>query len=332
MSATPIADHALISDCRSMALVDRTGSIEWLCWPRVDAPSVFGRLLDADAGHWSIARSMPPSASTRRYLDADDGARDDVHDASGTVDPHRRARDGTGERGHELGRRSPRLLVRRLSGVSGTVEVVIDLAARPEYGLVTPVVVAVDGGVRLQGGPAVMVLSSPVSPRASTTAASTATLHARGGRRGVLRRCTIARTDEPPPRVWTRTSSDRRLDDTIATWRSWSRLHQRYEGPWRDLVHHSGRVLQALTFAPTGAIVAARRRRRCPRSVGGDRNWDYRYSLGARRQLHDEALWVAACPDEADDFFAFMATAAAAAGRAEAATCRSCSASAASTT
>ena len=71
MSATPIADHAIVSDCHSVALVDRGGSVEWLCWPRVDAASVFGRILDADGGHWSIA----PSAAAgevrieRRYLD-----------------------------------------------------------------------------------------------------------------------------------------------------------------------------------------------------------------------------------------------------------------------
>src|SRR5215212_8449297 len=66
MSTTPIADHALISDCRSVALVDRAGSVEWLCWPRMDAPSVFGRLLDPAAGHWSIA-PVAPAAVDRRY-------------------------------------------------------------------------------------------------------------------------------------------------------------------------------------------------------------------------------------------------------------------------
>ena len=68
MSTTPIGDHALISDCRSTALIDRSGSVEWLCWPRVDAPSVFGRLLDPTAGHWSIA-PVGDAVVQRRYLD-----------------------------------------------------------------------------------------------------------------------------------------------------------------------------------------------------------------------------------------------------------------------
>ena len=119
------------------------------------------------------------------------------------------------------------------------------------------------------------------------------------------------RTDEGAPRVHDQDELGRRLDGTIRTWRSWARLHQRYEGPWRDLVHHSGRVLQALTFAPTGAIVAAATTS-LPESVGGARNWDYRYSWVRDASFTLDALWVAACPDEADAFFTFISAAAAA--------------------
>ena len=101
-----------------------------------------------------------------------------------------------------------------------------------------------------------------------------------------------------------------RLDDTVAGWRSWSALHQSYDGPWRELVQHSGRVLQALTFAPTGAIVAAPTTS-LPETVGGERNWDYRYTWVRDASLTMEALWVAACPDEANLFFVFLADAAA---------------------
>ena len=107
-----------------------------------------------------------------------------------------------------------------------------------------------------------------------------------------------------------RTTSPTQLDDTIAAWRSWSAMHQRYDGPYGELVHHSGRVLQALTFRPTGAIVAAATTS-LPETTGGERNWDYRYSWVRDASFTIQALWVAACPDEAHEFFDFMATAAA---------------------
>src|SRR5207248_4207183 len=97
-----------------------------------------------------------------------------------------------------------------------------------------------------------------------------------------------------------------RLRETIAGWRSWSALHQRYDGPWRELVHGSGRLLQGLTYYPTGAIVAAPTTS-LPEMVGGMRNWDYRYTWIRDASLTLEALWVAACPDEAHWFFSWMA-------------------------
>jgi GH15 family glucan-1,4-alpha-glucosidase len=99
------------------------------------------------------------------------------------------------------------------------------------------------------------------------------------------------------------------MEDTIEGWRSWSRMHQRYEGPWADMVGHSGRVLQALTFYPTGAIVAAPTTS-LPETVGGVRNWDYRFTWLPDASFTLEALWVAACPDEASKFFEFLAGAA----------------------
>jgi GH15 family glucan-1,4-alpha-glucosidase len=115
---------------------------------------------------------------------------------------------------------------------------------------------------------------------------------------------------EPALQAWSQEEIAARLDDTLEGWRSWSRLHQAYEGPWRELVHHSGRVLQALTFQPTGAIVAAPTTS-LPETVGGERNWDYRYTWVRDASLTMEALWVAACPDEANRFFGFLADAAA---------------------
>ena len=96
----------------------------------------------------------------------------------------------------------------------------------------------------------------------------------------------------------------------MAGWESWSELHQAYVGPWRDLVHHSGRVLQSLSFAPTGAICAAATTS-LPEAVGGTRNWDYRYAWVRDASFTIQALWVAACPDEANEFFDYVSSSAA---------------------
>ena len=119
--------------------------------------------------------------------------------------------------------------------------------------------------------------------------------------------------EEQPARIWSQDELAGALADTVAAWRSWSALHQNYDGPWRDLVHHSGRVLQALTFQPT-----RRDRRRGHHVVAGDESAASATGTTATpgcatRASRWTALWVAACPDEASDFFAFMTTAAAAA-------------------
>jgi GH15 family glucan-1,4-alpha-glucosidase len=115
---------------------------------------------------------------------------------------------------------------------------------------------------------------------------------------------------QEPPRVWSQDELAQRVADTVSAWRSWSDLHQTYDGPWQELVHNSGRVLQALTYYPTGSIVAAATTS-LPEAAGGNRNWDYRFSWVRDACFTMDALWVAACPDEAEKFFAFLSTAAA---------------------
>jgi alpha,alpha-trehalase len=308
MSATPIGDHALISDCCSVALVDKAGSVEWLCWPRLDWPSTFARLLDPEAGHWSIA-PLAEATVSRRYLDRTMVLETTFTTSTGTVVMTDALVTAPGERGHELGNRSPALLVRRVTATSGSVELGVDLAPRPEYGLVTPMAVSVPGGVRFRGGPDVLVLSTPVALVFGDGRAFGPFTVEEGQTFcfGLHHR----RSDEPAPRVWSQDELNRRLDGTVAAWRSWSRLHQRYQGPWRELVHHSGRVLQALRVTRTGAIAAAATTS-LPESVGGARNWDYRYAWVRDASFTLDALWVAACPDEAGAFFNYMATSASA--------------------
>ena len=112
MSATAIADYALLSDRHSAALVSRDGSVDWLCFPRFDSPSVFGRLLDDQAGHWSI-RAAGATQVTRRYLDRTMVLETTFSTPTGTVAVTDTLAMGDGNRGHRLGNDAPHVLLRR---------------------------------------------------------------------------------------------------------------------------------------------------------------------------------------------------------------------------
>jgi alpha,alpha-trehalase len=304
--SSPIGDYALLSDCQGAALVGRDGSIDWACLPRFDSPALFARLLDPRAGHWRIAPADLAEVE-RTYLDDTMVLRTEFQTPSGTVALTDAMAFGPDERGHRIGRRSPHLIVRRLEGVDGEVDVEIHLAPRAGYGLTEPVLVGEPGGVRTRGGPYVYVISTQVPLRIEGSDAA-ATVRVAAG--DVLHfALQVASPWGEPPALSTGLEMVAMLDATIDGWRSWSGLHQSYDGPYAALVRHSGRVLQALTYAPSGAIIAAPTTS-LPETVGGSRNWDYRFCWVRDASLTLEALWVAACPDEAGDFFDFLATAA----------------------
>jgi alpha,alpha-trehalase len=307
MDSLPIGDYALLSDCRSAALVSRDGSVDWLCFPRFDAPSVFCRLLDP-AGGWFTIRPAGEFGVSRRYVDQTMVLETTFTTPGGTAVLTDALAVGRNDRGHDLGAGSPGVLLRRLACTSGEIEAEVSYAPRPEYGLIHPLLVPVSGGLAARGGADRLLLSTPVS---LDVGGDTATARIRlGAGQAAVFALSHGQLAGPPLAAWTAEQITARLEDTVAGWRSWSAHHQNYEGPWRELVHHSGRVLQALTFEPTGAIVAAPTTS-LPEAVGGERNWDYRYTWVRDASLTVEALWVAACPDEADKFFAFLADAAA---------------------
>lgn len=306
MSRTPIADHAFLSDRHSSALIDRAGSVEWLCFPRFDSPSVFARLLDDDAGHWQV-RPDGRWRSTRRYAGRSLALETTFTTPGGELVLTDALGLGPDNDGHRLGRDVPHVLIRRLACTAGEVDVLVDYRPRPEYGLVVPLVSRVDGGVTARGGADWLVLTLPGDVGiADGTARAELRLRAGDVVHLALQRSTLG--DAVPAHVWTQPELTELLDRTLAAWESWCDLHQAYEGPWADLVHHSGRVLQGLSYQPSGAIVAAATTS-LPEGVGGERNWDYRYAWVRDASFTMEALWVAACPDEADDFFGFMTTA-----------------------
>jgi GH15 family glucan-1,4-alpha-glucosidase len=302
----PIAAYGMLSDCSSAALVGADGSIDWLCLPRFDSPAVFARLLDPDAGHWSITPAQPFTAR-RRYLPGSLVLETTFTTASGSVRVLDALAFEHGQRGHELGVSAPHELLRLVEGLRGSVELVMELAPRPEYGLVEPLFRQTGDGGRTFGGPNSFVVrtGAPVRVERSTMRGSFAV--GEGERVGFAMRWAPIESPAPEPTPPGDVAS--RIDDVAEGWRSWEAEHDIYQGPHRDLVRLSARVLKGLTYRPTGAIVAAATTS-LPEDVGGERNWDYRYAWIRDASLTLEALYIGACSDEAGAFASFMTSAA----------------------
>ncbi|HEY6779141.1 MAG TPA: glycoside hydrolase family 15 protein [Thermoleophilaceae bacterium] len=303
----PIADYGLLADCNSAALVDRDGSVDWLCLPRYDSDAIFSRILDPDAGHWSI-RPVGSYSTERRYLPGTLVLETTFTTDTGTVKLLDAMSFASGQRGHELGFDAPHELVRGVEGVSGEVELRMELAPRPQYGLIRPLVRLEDGGARTFGAGRLGVSSSvPLEVDDESTMRASFTV-AEGDRVDFALRWAAAEQKEPP----SPTPPDQvfeRIDDTAAAWRSWEAEHDVYEGRRKELVRLSSRVLKGLTYRPTGAIVAAPTTS-LPETAGGERNWDYRFSWIRDSSLTIEALYIGACSDEVEEFVSFMTSSA----------------------
>jgi alpha,alpha-trehalase len=302
----PVADYGLLADCNSAALLAKDGSIDWLCLPAYDSPAVFARVLDPAAGHWAIAPTGGFSAQ-RRYLPGTLVIETTFTTDTGVARLVDAMAFAPGQRGHELGRGAPHEVLRLVEGVEGSVELTMELAPRPEYGLVKPLFRMEDGGGRTFGGPCQIAVSSGVPATIDdATMRASFTLGA-GERVGFALHWAAVESGRPeacpPERVAAR------IDDTVEAWRSWEAEHDIYEGPHRELVRLSARVLKGLTYRPTGAIVAAPTTS-LPETVGGERNWDYRYSWIRDSSLTLEALYIGACTDEAEEFVSFMTSSA----------------------
>ncbi len=305
---TPIADYGLLADCNSAALCSRGGSIDWLCLPRYDSDALFSRILDPEAGHWSI-RPAGASAVKRRYLPGTLVIETTFETESGTVRLLDAMAFAPEQRGHDLGFDAPHEIVRGVEGVSGEVALVMELAPRPQYGLIRPLIRLEDGGARSFGAGRVAVASSaPLALEDSTLSAAFTV--AAGEQLGFsMRWAAPEHRDAPEPTPAAEVHA--RIADTAEAWRSWEREHDNYshDSPHYDSVRLSTRVLKGLTYRPTGAIVAAPTTS-LPETVGGERNWDYRFSWIRDSSLTIEALYLGACSDEAEEFVSFMTSAA----------------------
>lgn len=310
MNTLAISDYALLSDRHSGALVSRGGSVDWLCFPRFDSNSVFASILGEGGGDWSV-HPRGPSDCSRLYLEGTMVLETTFRTSSGEVALTDAMEVGETSDPHRLGEGAPHVLLRSLTCTSGVMSLDLCFKPRPEYGLIVPVMTNIGSGVLATGGSGRLLLSCPEAFYAEDGELNaTLELHEGESLNFALQYSPLGDT---VPNVYSQNQVQQALLKTIAAWREWSSDHQSYNGPWRDLVLHSGRVLQALSYQPTGAIVAAATTS-LPELEGGERNWDYRYSWLRDASFTMQALWVAACPEEAEGFFAFVTAAAAHSG------------------
>ncbi|MEV0431092.1 glycoside hydrolase family 15 protein [Micromonospora sp. NPDC050495] len=301
MHQPAISDYGFLSDCRSGALVGRDGSVDWWCPDRFDAPSVFGRLLDPAGGHWRIA-PLAASRVERAYRPDTLVLRTVHHTPEGSVAVTDALAAEPGARGHELGRNSPAVLVRVVEGLSGRVPMRLDFVPRPEYGMLTPYLHGQPGGgVLATAGPVALVLRGTDQELRHDGDRVGHTFEVTAGQTVGFDLAYAAVHRDPPARL----DPLRALAETVQAWEAFRESH-RYQGDYTPQVRASATVLTGLTYARSGAVAAAATTS-LPELVGGDRNYDYRFSWLRDFSMTMRALWVAACPTEASRLFAWAA-------------------------
>jgi len=259
--AAKIEDYALIGDCETAALVDKNGSIDWLCWPDFSSAACFASLLGSEEnGYWKISPAEGKGKTTRRYR------------------PHTLILETTFE--HKSGsfrlidfmpvRQRNSHIVRIVEGIRGKVPVRMEMALRFDYGLTVPWVTHVPGGVRAIAGPNLAVLraSVPLSGENMRTVADFTV--SKGDRVGFSLSYGLSYKRNPAKIDLART-----LRQAEQSWRRWS-ARLKYKGKYSDVIERSLITLRALIYRPTGGIVAAVTTS-LPERIGGVRNWDYRY-------------------------------------------------------
>ncbi|GGY01172.1 glycoside hydrolase family 15 protein [Streptomyces anandii] len=282
-----IEDYALIGDEQTAALVGRDGSVDWLCLPRFDSGACFARLLgDEDNGHWRIAPKGATAPCTRRAYRPDTLVLDTEWDTpEGSV----RVTDLMPQRD-----RAPDL-VRVVEGLSGRVTMRSTLRLRFDYGSIIPWMRRSDGHRVAVAGPDSAWLRS--EPRVRTWGEDFGT-HAEftvaEGEKVAFVLTWHPSHDPRPPLI----DPHEALEHSVADWRAWA-ARCRYDGPHRDAVVRSLITLKALTYAPTGGIVAAPTTS-LPEELGGVRNWDYRYCWLRDSTLTLGALLSAGYQEEAE--------------------------------
>ncbi len=298
-----IADYAIIGDCRSAALISRDGSLDWLCWPRFDSPSIFAALLDVERGGCFRVRPTGTFQTERRYLPDTNILETTFHGAGGTFI----LRDLMPVASEETKRRQLRpdhQVVRELEGISGDVEIEILYEPRPDYARIRPQLTERGSfGIWCDAGRGSLVLRSDLPLKVETDGTSArGVAHVQAGKRHYL---SLAYEDDAPATLPPLGSAAfDQVQQTAAWWRAWV-ARCTYRGPYRDAVIRSALALKLLTFAPSGALVAAPTTS-LPEKIGGPRNWDYRYCWLRDASFTIRALLSLGYEEEAEAFFGWI--------------------------
>ena len=298
-----IRDYAVIGDCRAAALVSRYGSIDWLCWPRFDSPSIFAAILDREkGGYWSIS-PVGARQFQRAYI------RD-----SNVLETHFVCSSGRATltdlmpvASEEFKRRNmlpDHELIRRIVCTEGALEIQVDFHPRAEYGS-TAVRIRDLGacGLRMDVGRGAYWLRSsiPLEIRGDGTAA----LVKLSLKYGDTLQFSLSYAEESPsvlPALGETVCAT--IDRSVQWWQQWA-AKSTYRGPYRDAVTRSALVLKLLTYAPSGAIVAAATTS-LPERIGGSLNWDYRYCWLRDASLTIRALLGLGYVEEAESFLTWL--------------------------
>ncbi len=286
--ALRIEDYAIIGDCKSAALVGRDGSIDWLCWPRFDSAACFAALLGTpEHGRWLIAPSDPNARVTRRYRDGTLILETDFETPDGAVTlidfmPLHE------EESHDL--------VRIAAGRRGRLAMRSELVLRFDYGSMVPWVTRLDDGtLQAVAGPAMTLLRTPADLRGEDLKTVGEFIVAEGQMIPFV--LTYGRSHRAVPEPIDAIAA---LSGTEVFWHNWS-ARCAGMGEWSGLVRRSLITLKALTYRPTGGIVAAPTTS-LPEQLGGTRNWDYRYCWIRDAALTLLSLMHAGFYEEAQDW------------------------------
>lgn len=262
----PISEHGPIGDLRTVALVGSNGTIDWYCCPSFDAPSVFGAILDADrGGSFELAADLP--VRTKQFYFPDTNVlitRFFTEDGVGEVQDFMPLGDGVEADRHRL--------IRRVMCVRGSIPFRARVAPRFGYGLDPHTVRRHDGLILFESADLSLALSATVALECDIVDAW-AEFALAEGQSAVF--ALDGLNGNVVPRGCPHDEAEQQFTATVAFWRRWLSA-SRYRGRWREMVHRSALTLKLLTYAPTGAIVAAPTTS-LPEQLGGERNWDYRY-------------------------------------------------------